>query len=218
MCRAPIDRGAADQQMIDHEGQHCLGHEGDPHEHQDQGRLGQDRHHHRATRPDTAIGAAAVEAGQHDHERAEREDESAAQDVAHVGQWQRKVCQHRNQNGDRQHRSERDERRDPVNPGGCFRDDNLLMKELPKIAIGLENARTLSELHALLELMDDALQQRRQQQHCEHLGDLQEDIADDHGRLRMQRCDMRPHFMRALQARAWQTQSHCPAENFGGFK
>ena len=99
-----------------------------------------------------------------------------------------------------------------------MRDDNLLIKELPKVAIRLKNAGTLSKLHALLELMDDALQQWCQQQHREHLADLQENIADDHGRLRMQECNPLPQCVRALHARAWQTQSRCPAGNVGDFK
>ena len=124
----------------------------DPDKDQDQRRLRQDRHHHRAARSDAAIGAAAVEAGEHDHERAEREDEAAAENVAHVGERQRKIGRDRNQDRHRQHRGEGDEGRDPIDPGSGFRHDDLLVEQLPEVAIGLENAGTLRKLHALFEL------------------------------------------------------------------
>ena len=38
----------------------------------------------------------------------------------------------------------------------------------------------LGALHALLELHDDALEQRRQQQHRQDLGDLEQDVAHGH--------------------------------------
>jgi hypothetical protein len=54
--------------------------------------------------------------------------------------------------------------------------------------------------------MDDALQQRREQEHREHLADLQEDVAKDHDRLRFQGQNTLPEG-----TRPWQTQSGRPA-------
>ena len=44
----------------------------------------------------------------------------------------------------------------------------------------LKNARPLAALHALFELQDDALDERRQDQHCQDLRDLQQDVARAH--------------------------------------
>jgi hypothetical protein len=40
-------------------------------------------------------------------------------------------------------------------------DHDALVKELPKIAVGLEDPRALCALYALLELLNDALKKRR---------------------------------------------------------
>ena len=56
------------------------------------------------------------------------------------------------------------------------------MEQLPEIPIGLEDPRALASLDTLLELEDDALQKRREQKRCEHLRDLQKDVARDHAR------------------------------------
>jgi len=52
---------------------------------------GENADHHRALGTDPALGAQRIEPRQDDdHERAEGEDKAAAQDVPHVGKWQRK--------------------------------------------------------------------------------------------------------------------------------
>jgi hypothetical protein len=51
------------------------------------------------------------------------------------------------------------------------------VEQLPEIAIGLKDARSLRELDAFLELHDDALQERGQGEDGEHLADLQENVA-----------------------------------------
>ena len=88
-----------------------------------------------------------------------------------------KIGQHRDQDRHRQRRGKGDDRGCPVQPGRRLRHDDLLVEQLPEIAIGLEDAGPLAPLHPLLELQDDALKQRREQQGRRDLGDLQKDVA-----------------------------------------
>ena len=53
---------------------------------------------------------------------------------------------------------EGDDRRDPIEPGGRLRHDNLLVEQFPEIPVRLEDARALAPLNSLLELENDALQ------------------------------------------------------------
>ena len=196
MRRAPIDSRVRDQEMIDHEGQHGLGQQGDADKDQDQRRLGQNGDHHGAARTDAAIGAAAVESGEHDHERSEREDEPAAENVAHIGKRQREIGEDGNEDRHRHHRREGDERRQPIDPGGGLRDDDLLVEQLPEIAIGLKDPRSLRELDAFLELHDRALQERGQGEDGEHLANLQDNVAGHNDDPRRHRLSAHAHLRR----------------------
>ena len=51
------------------------------------------------------------------------------------------------------------------------------MKELPKVAIRLEDAGAATALHALFSLHDEALKQRRKQKDTENLPNLQREIV-----------------------------------------
>ena len=42
-------------------------------------------------------------------------------------------------------------------------DDDLLVEQLPEVAVGLEDAGSLAALHPFFELQDDALEQGREQ-------------------------------------------------------
>ena len=168
--------------MIHHEGQHRLGEQRDADENEDQRRLRKDRDHDRPARPDAAIGAAGVETRQRDHEGSEGQDQPAAEDVAHVRQRQRVVGENRDQDRNGQRRGEGHDRGRPIEPGGRFRRDDLFVEELPEVTIGLKNSRTLAALDPLLELQDHALEQRREHQGGQNLGDLQNDVANDHRR------------------------------------
>ena len=52
---------------------------------------------------------------------------------------------------------------DPEQPRRRLGRDDLLVEQLPQVAIRLKNARPLGALHPLLELQDDALNQGRQE-------------------------------------------------------
>jgi hypothetical protein len=69
-----------------------------------------------------------------------------------------------------------------MEPRSRLRHDDLLMEELPKVAIRLENAGPLGALDPLFELDDDALDQGRQNQHRQDLGDLKQDVPGGHRR------------------------------------
>jgi len=68
------------------------------------------------------------------------------------------------------------------------------VEQFPEVAVGLEDSGTAGALHPLLELQNDALQQRREQKNGENLRDLQQDIAGHDVRPGMQRerCEARP--------------------------
>ena len=174
---APIDRRLRHQQVIHHERQHRLGEQGDTDEHQDERRFGEDGDHDRPARADAAISTGGIQAGQRDHERGKRQDQPAAENVAHVRQRQRKIRQHGNQERHRQHRREGDDRRRPEQPGRRLWNQNLLVEQFPQIPVWLEDARPLSALNTLLELQDDALQQWGQQHRDADLGNLEQDVA-----------------------------------------
>ena len=59
------------------------------------------------------------------------------------------------------------------------------MEQLPQVAVGLKDARSLAALHPLFKLKDDALKQRGEQQGREDLRDLEDDVARHHARLRL---------------------------------
>ncbi len=61
-----------------------------PHEYEDQRGFGQNGDHDRATGADPAVRASGIEAGERDHERAQCENEPAAENIAHVRERQRK--------------------------------------------------------------------------------------------------------------------------------
>ena len=61
-----------------------------------------------------------------------------------------------------------------------LRRHDLLVEQLPEIAVRLEYPRPLPPLHALLELKNNALKQRGEQQRREHLRNLQDYIPHDH--------------------------------------
>jgi hypothetical protein len=71
-------------------------------------------------------------------------------------------------------------RRDPIEPRRRLRHDDLLVKQLPEVAIGLKNSGPLAALNPFFELQNHAPQQRCEQQRREHLSDLQKDIANSH--------------------------------------
>lgn len=124
------------EQVIDDERKHGLREQRDADEHENQRRLGEDAEHHGTARSDAAVCAAGVESREHNRERAEREDEAAADDVAHVGERQREVGEHRNQDRHRHHAGERDDGGAPVDPRSRFGDHDLLAEQLAQVAVG----------------------------------------------------------------------------------
>ena len=77
-------------------------------------------------------------------------------------------------------RDKRHVRREPENPGAFFRDDLILVEQLPQIAIRLEDARPAFGLNHLLEPREHAGRQRRENHHHGGLQDVEED-ALEHG-------------------------------------
>ena len=59
------------------------------------------------------------------------EHKAAAQHVAHEGKEQRVICQHRNQQRDKNRRDKNDVRCEPENQRTFFRHYFVLMKQLP---------------------------------------------------------------------------------------
>jgi hypothetical protein len=54
------------------------------------------------------------------------------------------------------------------------------VEQLPQVAVGLKDARSLASLHPLFKLKDDALKQRGEQQGGKNLGYLKDDVSRDH--------------------------------------
>jgi len=85
--------------------------------------------------------------------------------------------------------------KDPVDEAGGLRNDELLVKELPQVAVGLKYARTLGALDALLPLDDHALEERSEQENGQDLSDLQQDIAGhSQPALRERAAENRPRY------------------------
>ena len=227
--RSPVDRGLGDEEMVDDEGQHRFREKRDPDENENQRRLGENRDHDRAARSDAAIGAARFEPRERDHEGTERQDQAAAENVAHVGQRQGIVRQNGDEDRNRQRRGEGDDRRGPVEPRGRIRGDNLLVEQLPEVTIGLKDARPLAALHALFELEDDPLKQGREQKRRQDLRDLKDDVPHGHRPSLEARYDRSPRSViracrtidRALKLHApvcqnWPNRSHQPRGRLKG--
>ena len=71
--------------MIYHKRQHGIRKQADTDQHQNERRLGEDRQHNRAARSDASVDISAIEPGQNDGERAQRQHHATPEDVAHVG-------------------------------------------------------------------------------------------------------------------------------------
>ncbi len=181
MRRAPEHRRAGHQQMVDHEGQHGLRQQGDADEHHDQRGLGQNGEHGLTTRPQSAVGMAAVQPGEQDGEATQGENEPAAENVAHVGERQRIVGQHRNENGHREHGRERHDGRGPENPRSRLRHHDLFAQQLEQIAVRLKEAGAAAALHLLFHRDDETVQQRREQHNGQYLAHLLQDDVTAHG-------------------------------------
>ena len=86
-------------------------------------------------------------------------------------------------------RGENQVRRHPEQPGGVVGQDDFLVQQPDEVAVGLQYRRPLPAQQPRLDLADEAGEQRRQQQHEQHLAALDERSADRHSATASEQAD-----------------------------
>ena len=101
--------------------------------------------------PSWAYGLPVSSAATATQEAGQRQDEPAAEDVAHVAQRQRVARQHRDQQRHRQVAGERGERRGQEDPARPLRRQRLLAEQLGQVVVRLQHPRAPAALQPRLD-------------------------------------------------------------------
>ena len=130
------------------------GHQRDGEHHEQHDRLGDGAERLSPAGAELRVRAARVQRRDGDHEAGQRQDEAAAEDVAHVAERQPERGQHRNQQRHRQvagHGDQRSGQEDPARPVGRER---FLAEQLGDVVVRLQHARPGPALQPGLDLAD----------------------------------------------------------------
>jgi hypothetical protein len=134
----------------------------------DHRRLGERREHRLAARPDAAEGGADVHAGEGEKETRSAEQRDDGDEVGGPVE-QQADGEGRHQRGGDPGGGEDEVGDDAEQPGGVLRDQRLFAQQADEIEIGLNQWRPHAAQQPRLHLAHEAGQERRQQQHEEHL-------------------------------------------------
>ena len=127
---------------------------------------------HRPAASQLGVGTASLERRQPDRKAREREDETSAQDVAHVPERQRVLGEHRDEERDGQIAREGNNGPGEEDPARVVRHERLFGEELGDVVIGLQYPRSTAALQPCLEMGHDPAHKGREQQDREVLKHL----------------------------------------------